>query len=78
MAFVDFLFDDEKLASSQKHTPNISMLECKNYSHLWPKSAKIDPLFMTKTVQKPYPSGSTPGGLTQIKNDELVKFRLNF
>ena len=50
---------NEEVASSKKKTN--SRLECKNrypiYDQNGAKMAKIDTLFMTKTVEKPYPLG---------------------
>jgi len=50
---------DEKVACSKKK-PN-RRLECKNrysiYDQNGGKMAKIDTQFMTKTAEKPYPSG---------------------
>jgi len=61
-AFVDFLFDnDGKVASSYKHT-HIKARVQKNIHYLWPKwpkSAKIDTLFMNKTAEKTVPFGMT-------------------
>jgi len=35
----------------------ISRPKCKNHTLVMTKMAKIDTLFMTKTAEKPYPSG---------------------
>ena len=55
-AFVHGLINNDEKVASSKNKPNLR-LECKNHTLFKTKMAMIDTLFLTKTAEKPYPSG---------------------
>jgi len=55
-AFVDGLIDNDEKAASSKNLANWK-LDCKSNTLFVTKMAKIDTLFLTKTVEKPHPLG---------------------